>query len=435
MSETIDYVEMRFVDLLGRLKAMIVPCEPADSLETLSRDPVLRKGASVDGSSIAGMASVESSDLRLDPDLTTLIELPYASQRIAAVMCFIKEKATSSDSGLYHPKDSRGLLYSVCNNLLPGQMHLRVKLEPEFYFITEEGERLDSGHYADTYPANPAADALMDIASSIRDVGVHPLVLHHEGGESQHEIEIDFDDVRKISDSAVVFRNLAHAVARDHGFDVTFMPKPFPESAGSGLHAHLQLWDGKQNLFGSETGSGLSETGKSFVAGLLEHAQAITAIANPSVNSYKRLVPHMEAPVYISWGYRNRTTLVRIPLFTDSQKAAVEIRSPDSTCNPYLMFAAIIAAGMDGVERNLPPPEPRTEDIFGLTDEDREGFGIGVLPRTLEDALRFLEQDTVIRDTLGPQLFQAYIKIKQEEWIEYTSKCVTDWEWEKYASI
>lgn len=435
MSETIDYVEMRFVDLLGRLKAMIVPCEPADSLETLSRDPSLRRGASVDGSSIAGMASVESSDLRLDPDITTLIELPYTSQRTAAVMCFMKEKATSLDSGLYHPKDSRGLLYSVCNNLLPGQMHLRVKLEPEFYFITEEGEKLDFGHYADTYPANPAADVLVDIASSIREVGMHALVAHHEAGESQQEIEIDFDDVRKISDYAVIFRNIAHAVTRDHGLDVTFMPKPFPESAGSGLHAHLQLWDGKRNLFGSETGTGLSETGKSFVAGLLEHARAITAMANPSVNSYKRLVPHMEAPVYISWGYRNRTVLVRVPLFTDSQKAAIEIRSPDSTCNPYLLFSSIIAAGMDGVDRNLPPPEPCAEDVFGLTVDMREDLGIGMLPTTLEEALTCLEQDSVIRDTLGAQLLQAYLKIKREEWREYTSKAVTDWEWDKYSAI
>jgi glutamine synthetase len=435
LSETIDYVEMRFVDLLGHLKAMIVPCEPADSLEALSKDPSLRKGTSIDGSSIAGMATVESSDLRLDPDISTLVELPYTSQRTAAVMCFVKENMTSSESGLYHPKDSRGLLFSVCNNLLPGQMHLNVKVEPEFYFITEDGEQLDSGHYADTYPANPAADVLLEIATSLRQVGIQLLVAHHEAGEAQQEIEIDFDDVKGISDSTVTFRNIAHAVARDHGLDVTFMPKPFLEAPGSGLHAHLQLWDGNQNVFGSGAGSGLSEAAENFVAGLLEHARAITAIANPSVNSYKRLVPHMEAPVYISWGYRNRTTLVRIPLFKDSQKAAIEIRSPDSTCNPYLLFSAIIAAGMDGVERGLSPPEPRTEDVFGLTDEERDRLGIGMLPSTLEEALRCLEQDTVIKDTLGLQLFETYLKLKREEWREYTSTSVTDWEWDKYSYI
>jgi glutamine synthetase len=425
---------MRIVDLLGHLKAMIVPCEPADSLESLSKNPSLRKGASIDGSSIAGLASVESSDLRLDPDLSTLIELPYTSQRTAAVMCFIREKTSSSESTLYHPKDSRGLLYSVCKNLLPGQMHLNVKVEPEFYFISEDGEQLDSGHYADTYPANPAADVLLEIASSLREVGIQPLVAHHEAGEAQQEIEIDFDDVRKISDSTVTFRNIAHAVARNHGFDVNLMPKPFLDMPGSGLHAHLQLWDGNQNMFGSGAGSSISETAKNFVAGLLEHAQAITAIANPSINSYKRLVPHMEAPVYISWGYRNRTALVRIPLFKDSQKAAIEIRSPDSTCNPYLLFSAIIAAGMDGVERNLAPPEPRTEDVFSLSDVQREKLGIGTLPATLEDALRCLEQDLVIKDSLGLQLFEEYLKLKREEWREYTSKSVTDWEWDKYSN-
>lgn len=434
MSDNIEYIEMQFVDILGRLKAMIVPCEPADSLETLSRDPVLRKGASVDGSSVAGMASVESSDLRLDPDLSTLVELPYTSQRTAAVMCFMKEKITSSDSDLYHPKDSRGLLWSVCNNLLPGQMHFRVKLEPEFYFITEDGDPLDNGHYADTYPANPAADVLMEIASSVREVGMRPLVAHHETGPSQQEIEIDFDDVRRMSDFILMFRSIARAVTHDHGLDLTFMPKPFPESAGSGLHTHLQLWDGKRNLFGSETESGLSNTAKSFIAGLLEHAPAITAIANPSINSYKRLVPHMEAPVYISWGYRNRTALVRVPLFTDNQKAAVEIRSPDSTCNPYLLFSAIISAGMDGVDRELTPPESRSEDVFSLTDEERDRLGIRMLPATLEEALRCLEQDTVIKDALGSRLFQAYIKIKREEWREYTSNAITDWEWQRYSA-
>ncbi len=435
MPDNIEYVEMQFVDMLGRLKAMVVPCDPADSIEVLARDPILRKGASVDGSSVTGMASVEMSDLRLDPDLSTLIELPYTAHRTAAVMCFLRDKMPSQGSRSYHPKDSRSVLHRVCESLLPDQMHVRVKAEPEFYFITSEGDKVDEGCYADTYPTSPAADVLIELASYVKQIGMRPLVAHHEGGHSQQEIEIDFDDVRRMSDYIVLFKNFAKVVTQDHGLDVTFMPKPFRGSAGSGMHAHLQLWDAKKNLFGSETGADLSDTAKSFIAGLLEHAPAITAIANPTINSYKRLVPRMEAPVYICWGYRNRTVLVRIPLFAESQKAAVEFRSPDGICNPYLLFSALIAAGMDGVDRALTSPEPRSEDVFALTDEERDRLGIRTLPTTLEEALNCLEQDSLIREALGSQLCENYVRIKRDEWREYVSGTVTDWEWEKYSTL
>jgi glutamine synthetase len=435
MSEKIEYVELRFTDLLGRMKAMVVPCMPADNLEMLSSDPALKKGTSCDGSSITGLASVESSDLQLDPDTSTLIEIPLALQRTAAAMCFVRDKEAMGKSTDYYPLDSRGQLHKLCREALPGNLQLRIKVEPEFYNITPEGDYFDEAGYADTHPSNPAMDILLEIASAIREVGMQPRVIHHEHGKSQQEIEIDYDDARKMADNILIFKNLARAIAQSQGVDVTFMPKPFAGEAGNGLHCHLQLWDGKKNLFGDEKTNGLSETAKMFIAGLMEHAPAITAIANPTVNSYKRLVPHHEAPVYITWGEKNRTVLVRIPTFGTSEKAAVELRSGDSMANPYLLFCAIIAAGMDGINRKLVPPETCCEDIFMMTDKDRARRRIKTLPTTLEDALDCLEADSVIMDALGSKIAKAHIRLKREEWHEYVSEQVSGWEWEKYQDI
>jgi len=434
MSEKIEYVEFRIVDILGRLKAMIVPCEPVDTLEELWKDPVLRDGTSVDGSSVLGLSRVEASDLQMDPDPSTLIELPYMLRRTAAAMCFVREKGSKGNKAFY-PTDTRGVLHQVCENLLSEDMSLKTKIEPEFHFVTPEGEKFDYGEYADTFPASSGMDVLLDIASAIQKVGMIPRVAHHEVGESQQEIEIDFDDIRKMGDNLINFKNLARAVAQDAGIDLNFMPKPFEGAAGNGLHCHLQLWKGDTNLFGAETEDGLSELAKNFIAGLLEHAPAITAIANPTVNSYKRLVPHHEAPVYISWGMMNRTALVRVPLFEIKAKAAIELRSPDPMANPYLLFAAILTAGMDGVNRKLIPPDPRSEDVFALSDEERENLGITELPSNLGEALDALEKDTIITDALGKDIITKFISIKRSEWNHYLSETITEWEWETYSDL
>ncbi|MFW9844732.1 MAG: hypothetical protein ACFFEV_09160, partial [Candidatus Thorarchaeota archaeon] len=208
-----------------------------------------------------------------------------------------------------------------------------------------------------------------------------------------------------------------------------------PGAAGSGLHCHLQLWDGETNLFGDPETGGLSEIAKQFIAGLLEHASAITAIANPSVNSYKRLVPHHEAPVYITWGEMNRTALIRIPMFNTSEKAAIEFRSGDGMANPYLLFSAVIAAGKDGINRKLVPPDSRSEDIFEMSDEERAKYNIKMLPSSLKEALDCLETDSVIIDAIGPDIARNYIKLKRKEWNHYSNHIVTEWEWEMYQDI
>ncbi|TFG34688.1 glutamine synthetase [Candidatus Thorarchaeota archaeon] len=435
MSDKIEYIELRFTDLLGKMMAMVVPCKPVDDLKALALDPAIKKGSSCDGSSVTGLTSVEASDLRLDPDVSTLIELPLANPRTAAAMCFIREKVISGTNTEYFPLDSRGRLHTVCAEQLLGKLQLKVKIEPEFHFITTDGEPFDDAGYADTYPRSPGMDVLLEISSALIDIGMTPRVIHHEVGEAQQEIELDFEDSRKVADNILIFKNLARAVAHSHGIDVTFMPKPFTGEAGSGLHCHLQLWDGNKNLFGDYESGGLSETALQFIAGLLEHAPALTAIANPSVNSYKRLVPHHEAPVYISWGEMNRTALVRVPMFSSGEKAAIELRSGDSMANPYLLFSVIIVAGMDGINRKLVPPKPRSEDIFHMTDAEREQNGIEMLPTTLAEALDCLEADPVIMNAIGPKIATNFLKLKREEWRQYTSQVVSEWEWMMYRDI
>ncbi|MHA3962456.1 MAG: glutamine synthetase family protein [Candidatus Thorarchaeota archaeon SMTZ1-45] len=432
MSEKIEFIELRFPDLLGRLKAMIVPCNPAGTIEEVAKDPALKRGTSCDGSSVTGLAKVESSDLNLEPDPTSLIELPFVARRTAAAMCYIRERVAEGKSAEYFSLDSRGRLNTVSNELFHGNIQLKVKVEPEFHFITPDGEPFDEAGYADTFPNSPGMDTLLDLASSLRALGIKTRVIHHEVGESQQEIELDFDDATRMADNILLFKNLARSIAQNQGIDVTFMPKPFEGAAGNGLHCHLQLWEGDKNLFGVDGASELSETAKMFIAGLLEHSPAITAIANPTINSYKRLVPHHEAPVYITWGFKNRTVLIRVPMFGSGEKAAIELRSADPLTNPYLLFTAIIAAGMDGVNRELSPPDPRSEDIFQMSDEEREKLGIRMLPTTLEDALDSLEVDSVICDAIGHDIVKSFVRIKRKEWREYTSSIVTDWEWDMY---
>jgi glutamine synthetase len=431
----IRYIEFRFVDILGRLGAMIVPCKPVDDLELLKQDPILSKGTSLDGSSILGLTNVEESDLRLDPDPDTLIELPYYEQRTAAAMCFFRDRIKPKKEKKYHPLDSRGRLHYVCDKYLPGDKHLKVKVEPEFVLITPEGTPYDDGGYADTFPRNPSADILLEIATAIQKLGMRPRVMHHEVAQGQQEIELAFDDEKKMADYVTYFKTIARVIALKHGLDVCFMPKPFSDQSGNGLHCHLQLWDGDKNLFGAQHANELSEIGEMFVAGLLKHAPAITAIANPTVNSFKRLVPHHEAPVYITWGSRNRTALIRIPLFSAPEHAAIEFRSPDPMANPYLLFSALIAAGMHGINRGFKPPEPINENVFKFTDEQRNRLGIEILPKTLGEAIQALKQDTVIREALGLSLYEMFLTLKQEEWRHYIGSVITDFEWNEYHPI
>ncbi|MHA2134582.1 MAG: glutamine synthetase family protein [Candidatus Thorarchaeota archaeon] len=435
MDDSFKYVELQLVDILGRMKAMTIPASPVDSLDKLAEDPEFLNGTSIDGSSILGLSSVEASDLRLSPDPSSLVELPYSRARTAAALCFVRDKIGNGIEESHYPKDCRGALHAVCEKHLPGSLSFKIKVEPEFNFITFEGDPFDDGGYADVFPTIPSSEILMEIADAIQQVGMRPRVIHHEVGQAQQEIELDFEEVTRMADNVIRFKAMARAVTLAHGLDVSFMPKPFPGSAGNGLHCHLQLWDGKKNLFGNESGADLSEKAVWFVAGLLAHSSALTAIANPTINSFKRLVPNHEAPVYKCWGPLNRTALIRVPMFSRPEKAAIEFRSPDPLANPYLLFAAIVASGMDGINRELSPPSPISQDVFKLSEEMRGQLGIELLPSTLHDALDHLEKDDVIREALGTHIFETYLRIKRKEFNDYMRESVTDWEWRQYQNI
>jgi len=429
----IHFVELLTVDLDGCPKGMTVPIPPVEAVEGLAKGSPPIPSCGVDGSSLAGMATVEQSDLRLVPDLETVRELPEATPRRALVVTDVYQRRADGQLQL-HPAAPRSVLRRLVGRLKEHGLMVRVKLEPEFYYLAEDGSPLDEATYADLSPLNKGSDLLLETALDLRAVGIEARWLHSEVGQGQQEIELDFTEISRAADNFLFFKVLVRRRAALHGVGVTFMPKPFPDQPGSGLHCHLQLWKGDRNLLGGPGGN-LSQQGLHFLAGLLEHAPAITAIANPSVNSYKRLVPGFEAPIYIAWGPRNRSALLRQPLFTDPQNAAVEFRSPDPLTNPYLLLACLAAAGMDGLDRQLQPPEPVEEDLYSLTGQQREKMGVQELPKTLQEALHALQSDQLLNRILGEELLRAYTARRSAEWHDYTHGCVTDWERSRYLHL
>jgi len=435
VSNKIEFLEIRFVDLSGRLRSMIVPIRPAESLAEVAKDPAMSKGTNIDGSSVVGFSKVEMSDLHLTPDPDSLVELPYGPDRRAAVMSYVYARTQAARDLLPFDGDPRNILRRAQQKYLGSDKSLHLKVEPEFVFVTPEGKPYDQAGYADTRPRNLGAEIMIEISRALRSIPIEINVIHHETGPSQQEIELDFSPVMKMADSIVLSKNIVKVIAAERGVDATFMPKPFEGVAGNGMHCHIQLWDGDENLFAAERNTEISEAARQFVAGLLKHAPAITAIANPTINSYKRLVPGYEAPVYISWGYANRTTLVRVPLFDRPEKTAIEFRSPDPSCNPYLLFAAILAAGMDGIKDNLEAPDPRKEDLYKLSLEELRKAGVPTLPSALSDALDALEKDGFMREVLGDHAFTTFLRLKREESKQYAHMTITDWEWSRYQGV
>lgn len=423
-----ELLEARFVDLFGRVKAMAIPLDrPSADLDEVADDPAVKRGIHVDGSSVAGYMAIEDSDLRLAPDKTTVFRLPYDSRR-AAAYCDVYSRG---DNSAPVDADPRGRLKAaLAQYLSPGQ---RVEIKPELeFFLLRDGKPADTGGYIDIYPNDGLSERLNEIFVSLQQMGIAVERVHHENAPGQVEVEIDFAPALTQADRLVSAKTAIRALAHRAGLEANFMPKPIAGIAGSGMHVHFRLYDGDRNLFGGPDAK-LSDTGRHFVAGLLEHAPALTAICNPSVNSYKRLVPGHEAPVYICWGYRNRSSLVRVPLAADSSKMSVEFRSPDATSNPYLALAAIVAAGMDGVQRKSEPSEPRPENVYEFTPGQRRRFGVRPLPGTLGEALSALERDKVVLSALGESVAPRFLEAHRAAWEDYLHGVVTDWERRRYA--
>src|SRR5213079_3294627 len=305
--------------------------------------------------------------------------------------------------------------------------------------LPEDGvpEILDKGGYFDLTTLDAASDLRRDTVNALKKVGIPVEYTHHEVGPSQHEIDMRFAEGLRMSDNAMTYRIVVKEIAAEHGVYATFMPKPLFGENGSGMHTHQSLFsDGKNAFFDSDADYHLSDAAKSYIAGLLRHAREIAALFAPNVNSYKRLVPGYEAPVYCAWSQRNRSALIRIPLYKPGaeQGTRAEIRCPDPACNPYLTFAALLHAGLEGIEHGYELPDPMETNLYHLTPEQRRERGIISLPETLGEAIDELAQSELARTALGPHIFDRYVELKRKEWDDYRVQ-LTDWERERYLSV
>ncbi len=421
----IRFVRLQFVDVLGIPKNVEIP---------VKKLPVaLEEGVNFDGSSIQGFVRIEESDMKLVPDPDTFIVCPWEEERVARVICDVRRPDGSPFEGC-----PRTNLKRVLREAEEKGYEFKVGTEAEFFILKyEKGQVVTSDHgsYFDLLPLDLEESLRRDMVIALEELGFRIEASHHEVAPSQHEIDFEYGNALKIADNLITLKLAVKTLALRKGYIATFMPKPLYGVPGSGMHTHLSLFRGEENLFyDPQSPDGLSRIAKGFIAGLLEHAPAITAITNPLVNSYKRLVPGYEAPVYIAWAEKNRSPLVRVPPQRGKGTRA-EFRSPDPSCNPYLAFAVILKAGIDGIERNLDPGRPcNNVNLYDLTCEEREEWGIRHLPRSLEEALSALEKDEVVKSALTPHILDYFLKAKRQEWEEF-QRMVHPWEVERYLEL
>ncbi|MBF8377370.1 type I glutamate--ammonia ligase [Alicyclobacillus mali] len=426
----VRYVRLQFTDLLGIVKNVEIP---VDQLPKALDNRIM-----FDGSSIQGFVRIEESDMYLAPDRSTWLVFPWDTPqgRVARLICDVNLPDGTPFAG-----DPRSVLKRVCEKARAmGFSAFNVGPEPEFFLfkLDENGKPTldlnDEGGYFDWAPVDLGENCRRDIVLALEQMGFEIEASHHEVAPGQHEIDFRYAEAVEAADNLTTFRLVVKSVAREHGLHATFMPKPLYGINGSGMHTHLSLFRDGQNAFYDPEGEmGLSETALQFVAGLLEHARAFTAICNPLVNSYKRLVPGYEAPSYIAWSGKNRSPLVRVPA-ARGMSTRVEVRSPDPSCNPYLAIASLLAAGLDGIERELEPPPPVNRNIYMMTEAEKEEAGIRSLPSNLNEALDALVRDGVIMDALGDHVLLHFIEAKRIEWNMFRTQ-VTEWEREQYFSI
>ncbi len=430
--EDVKFVRLQFTDLNGTFKSTTILVE--------SFEEVLENGLGFDGSSILGYTPIEESDMLLMPDPNTYSLLTWRpnSKKVARVICdvyFPDGKRFEGDPRFIAQRASQkardmGYVYNCGPEL---EFFLFEKDSP-----TIEPVPIDHGGYFDFHPLDMAEDVRRDMILTLESFGLEVEMSHHEVSPGQYEVDFRFGDLVTIADSVMTYKMVAKTIAHFHGYITTFMPKPLFGVNGSGMHTHQSLWNVKDNtnaFFDSKAKerNGLSETARYFIGGLLHHAKSLSAIVAPTVNSYKRLVPGYEAPVYISWAFKNRSALIRVPeIFPGEEKAMrVEFRCPDPSCNPYLAFASMCEAGLDGIKKKIDPPEPVEADIYEMSAEEREKHGIDSLPSTLADALDHLDNDKVLQETLGDHVYKNFMKIKRDEWDNFRIN-VTDWEIERY---
>ncbi|MFC4766411.1 type I glutamate--ammonia ligase [Effusibacillus consociatus] len=421
----VEFIILQFVDVLGNFKHLELPITQLDK--------VLDGDIMFDGSSILGFASIENSDMYLKPDLSTFMVLPWSDGKEARVICDIYTGDQKPFEG--DPRSCLKRVLAKAESL--GFSGLNVGPEPEFFLfpLNEKGEPVfephDSIGYFDAGAQDRGQKVRQDITRTLHAMGFEVEALHHEVAVGQHEVDFKYGDALLTADRIVTFKWVVKEVARKYGFYASFMPKPVARINGSGMHVHQSLFTSQGNAFYDANDEiGLSEAARQYLAGVLAHAKAFAAVTNPTVNSYKRLVPGYEAPCYIAWSCSNRSALIRIPA---ARKAAtrIEVRCPDPMANPYLALALMLASGLDGIEKKLPLVAEVKENIYHMSEAVRAEYGIEALPADLNEALNNLAQDDVLKSALGNHLYEAYVSLKKAEWDEYRLE-VHPWELKQY---
>jgi glutamine synthetase len=424
------FVRLQFVDIHGTPKNMAIPLVKPDQMEDILKDGLL-----FDGSSVEGFVDINESDLILKPDPDTFSTLPWRPEEkgVCRFICDIYWPEGKPFEG-----DPRYILKRALEKAEKAGYEYNVGPEPEFFILDqdEEGNLIpnDNGAYFDVEPVDQGTDIRRQLVMDLEALNFDVEVSHHEVAPGQHEIDFKFDNALKTADAVITFKQAIKAIVDTMGYMVTFMPKPFFGENGSGMHCHQSLFKGGENVFyDPDTETQLSQEAMYFMGGLLQHSPALTAICAPTINSYKRLVPGYEAPVYVAYGLKNRSTLVRIPA-SRGKGTRVELRMPDPSCNPYLAFAAMLEAGLDGMKNKVDPGEPTEIDVFGKSIEELKTLGIDVLPSSLWEAYHALEKDDVVRSTLGDHIYTQFRDIKKAEWDDYRIQ-VFDYELDKYLTI
>jgi glutamine synthetase len=424
----VSFIQIWFTDILGVLKSFSI--RPSELEEAMS------EGMGFDGSSIEGFSRIEESDMIAKPDPTTFQILPWRPEEkpVARMFCDILQP-----DGTPYAGDPRYALKRMLAKAAEKGFTSYLGPELEFFYFANNSctEVLDQGGYFDSPPLDVGNDLRRHTIFALESMGVRIEYSHHEVADSQHEIDMRYDEAMHMADKTMTMKATVKAVAMVNGVYATFMPKPIFGINGSGMHTHQSLFAGSKNAFHDASDQyNLSAMGKSYIAGLLKHAREITGICSQWVNSYKRLVPGYEAPVYVAWARRNRSALVRVPMYKPGKEAATrcEYRAPDPACNPYLAFAVMLAAGLKGIENNYALSEPVEVDIYHMSPAERERLGIQELPGSLYEAVQEVEKSAVVKEALGDHIFNKFLENKKIEWDAYRMH-VSNFEIERYLPI
>jgi len=431
--QEIRFIRLWFTDILGQLKSFSINAEELDD--------AFEGGMGFDGSSITGFNAIEESDMIAMPDASTFAVLPWrpADRGVGRMFCDVVTPQREPYEG-----DPRYVLRRALERAAEmGFDTFNVGPELEFFYFrsaTLDGgppETLDEGGYFDLTTLDAGSDVRRETVLALEQLDIHVEYTHHEVGPSQHEIDMRYAPALKMADDCMTYRITVKEYAMKYGWHATFMPKPLFGENGSGMHTHQSLFkEGRNAFFDADDQYYLSATGKAFIAGQLHHAREISSIFAQWVNSYKRLVPGYEAPVYVAWSRRNRSALVRVPLYHPGKEQAtrMELRCPDPSCNPYLTFAALLQAGLEGIEKGYELPEPMERNLYHLSPDERKQRGIEQLPETLGEAIELTAESELVLRTFGEHMFNRYVEIKRKEWEEYRIQ-VSRWELDRYLSV